>query len=60
MHADGGDIEFIELTDAGVAKVRLLGSCSDCSMSHMTLKAGLEEALKAAAPEVLKVEAIEA
>ena len=57
---DGGDIEFIELTDAGVAKVRLLGSCSDCSMSHMTLKAGLEEALKAAAPEVLKVEAIEA
>ena len=60
MHADGGDIEFIELTDAGVTKVRLLGSCSDCSMSHMTLKAGLEEALKAAAPEVLKVEAIEA
>lgn len=60
MHADGGDIEFVELTDAGVAKVRLLGSCSDCSMSHMTLKAGLEEALKAAAPEVLKVEAIEA
>ena len=59
MHADGGDIEFIELTDAGIGKVRLLGSCSDCSMSHMTLRAGLEEALKVVAPEVLKVEAIE-
>lgn len=59
MHADGGDIEFVELTDTGVVKVKLLGSCSDCSMSHMTLRAGLEEALKVAAPEVSKVEAIE-
>jgi len=59
MHADGGDIELVELTDTGVVKVKLLGSCSDCSMSHMTLRAGLEEALKVAAPEVSKVEAIE-
>ena len=59
MHADGGDIEFVELTDTGVVKVKLLGSCSDCSMSHMTLRAGLEEALKVAAPEVSMVEAIE-
>ena len=59
MHADGGDIEFVELTDTGIVKVKLLGSCSDCSMSHMTLRAGLEEALKVAAPEVSKVEAIE-
>ena len=59
MHADGGDIEFVEFTDDGVVKVKLLGSCSDCSMSHMTLRAGLEEALKVAAPEVNKVEAIE-
>ena len=59
MHADGGDIKFVEFTDAGVVKVKLLGSCSDCSMSHMTLRAGLEEALKVAAPEVSMVEAIE-
>ena len=37
----------------------LLGACVDCSMSHMTLRAGLEQALKVAAPEVLKVEAVE-
>ena len=59
MHDDGGDIEFVELTDTGVVKVKLLGSCSDCSMSHMTLRDGLEEALKVAAPEVSMVEAIE-
>ena len=59
LHADGGDMEFVELTKDSVVKVKLLGACSDCSMSHMTLRAGLEEALKVAAPEVNKVEAIE-
>ena len=58
MHEDGGDMEFIELTDSGIVRVKLLGACLDCSMSHMTLRAGLEEALKVAAPEVLKVEAV--
>lgn len=56
--ADGGDIELIEITDQGIAKVKLLGSCSDCSMSLMTLKAGLEEAVKKVAPEIISVEAI--
>ena len=59
LHADGGDMEFVELTKDSVVKVKLLGACSDCSMSHMTMRAGLEEALKTAAPEVLSVEAIE-
>ncbi len=59
LNADGGDMEFVELTDEAVVKVRLLGSCSDCSMSHMTMRAGLEEALKIAAPEVTSVEAVE-
>lgn len=56
--ADGGDMELIEITDKGVAKVRLLGACSDCSMSMMTLKAGLEEAVKKVAPEITAVEAV--
>jgi Fe-S cluster biogenesis protein NfuA len=59
MLEDGGDLEFIEFTDSGIVKVKLLGACVDCSMSHMTLRAGLEEALKVAAPEVLKVESVE-
>ena len=59
LHADGGDMEFVELTEDAVVKVKLLGAWSDCSMSHMTMRAGLEEALKIAAPEVLSVEAVD-
>mgnify|MGYP001223872839 FL=1 len=59
LHADGGDMEFVELTEESIVKVKLLGACSDCSMSHMTMRAGLEEALKIAAPEVVSVEAVE-
>ncbi|MEN9699967.1 MAG: hypothetical protein RLZZ301_1165 [Bacteroidota bacterium] len=60
LHADGGDMEVVDITDDAVVQVRLLGSCSDCSMSHMTLKGGLEEALKLVAPEVKGVIAVEA
>lgn len=58
LHADGGDMELVEITDDAVVVVRLLGACSDCSMSLMTLKAGLEEAVKKAAPEVKAVVAM--
>jgi len=58
LHADGGDIEFVEVQDDGTVVVRLLGACSDCSMSMMTLKAGLEEAVIKACPEVKAVVAI--
>lgn len=58
LHADGGDMELVEITDDAIAKVRLIGACSDCSMSMMTLKAGLEDAVKKVAPEIKAVEAI--
>jgi Fe-S cluster biogenesis protein NfuA len=56
---DGGDIEFIELTDDNIVKVRFLGSCSDCSMSAMTLKGGVEEAIKKNVPEIQAVIMVE-
>ncbi len=59
LHADGGDMELVDITDEAVVLVRLLGSCSDCSMSMMTLKAGLEDAVKKIAPEIRSVEAIQ-
>jgi Fe-S cluster biogenesis protein NfuA len=58
LHADGGDMELVDVTNDAVVQVRLLGACSDCSMSAMTLKAGLVDALKTAAPEVTSVEAV--
>lgn len=56
---DEGDIELIEVTDDFVVKVKFLGACKDCSMSPMTLKGGVEEAIKKALPEVKEVIAIE-
>ena len=55
LHADGGDMELVEIKDDATVVVRLMGTCSDCSMSMMTLKAGLEEAVKKVAPEVKEV-----
>lgn len=58
LNEDGGDMELVNITDEGVAQVRLLGACSDCSMSVMTLKAGLEAKVKEMAPEIKAVEAV--
>ena len=59
LRADGGNMELVEITDEGVVKVQLLGACKDCSMSAMTMKAGLEDAVKKVAPEIVRVEAVE-
>ncbi len=58
LEADGGDITLDSISEAGVVTVRLHGACSNCSMSAMTMKAGVEEAIKRVAPEVVKVEAV--
>ena len=55
LESDGGDIRLIEVTDDYVVKVKLLGACSDCKVSMMTLKAGVEQAIKKVLPEVQKV-----
>lgn len=58
LNEDGGDMELVGITDEGVAQVKLMGACSDCSMSVMTLKAGLEAQVKKVAPEIIAVEAV--
>lgn len=58
LAADGGDMELVDITDDMVVQLRLLGSCKECNMSEMTLKAGVEEAVKRVAPEISAVEAI--
>ena len=59
LEQDGGNMELVEITEDKVVRVKLLGACRDCSMSAMTMKAGLEKAIKKAAPDVLRVEAVE-
>lgn len=55
LNDDGGDIELIEVTDDFIVKVKFLGACKECSMSPMTLKGGVEEAIKKVLPEVKEV-----
>jgi Fe-S cluster biogenesis protein NfuA len=57
LQNDGGDVELVEV-DQGIVKVRLQGACNGCPMAAMTLKNGIERALKEAIPEVVEVQAV--
>lgn len=58
LQADGGDISFVNLTDDNIVNVELSGACGSCPFSRMTLKNGVESAVKKALPEIKSVEAI--
>lgn len=58
LAADGGNVELVEVTDSGVVKLKLTGSCGCCPMSQMTLKMGIEKILRQAVPEIKEVIAI--
>lgn len=58
LQADGGNISLIEVTQDLTARVELHGACSSCSMSAMTMKAGVEGAIRAAVPQIRSVEAV--
>lgn len=58
LRADGGDVELVEVTADGVVRVRLEGACHGCAMSQMTLKNGIERALKEEVPGITEVEAV--
>ena len=55
---DGGNVELVDIED-GIVKLRLIGACSSCSSSTMTLKMGIERALKKAIPMVRCIESVE-
>ncbi|MBY0543011.1 MAG: NifU family protein [Sphingobacteriaceae bacterium] len=56
--ADGGNVEIEEITSGNVVKLRLLGNCGSCKMSFMTMKAGIEQAIMKAVPEITSVVAV--
>ena len=57
LEADGGDVKILDIDEGGVVQLELLGACGSCPMSTMTLRAGVEEAIKRAVPEITRVEA---
>ena len=58
LEADSGDVSILGITDEMIVQLRFHGSCSSCSMSEMTLKAGIEQAILRMVPEIRGVEAI--
>jgi Fe-S cluster biogenesis protein NfuA len=58
LEADGGNVSLLEVTDDRVVKLQLHGACKSCSMSLMTMKAGIEETIKRSVPGIKSVEAI--
>ena len=58
LEADDGNVSIVEITTDMVLKIKLLGSCESCPMSIMTLKAGIEQAVLKAVPEIKAVEAV--
>lgn len=58
LEADGGNVSIEEITSDNIVRLRLLGSCGSCPMSIMTLKAGIEQAIKRSVPEIEAVEAV--
>ena len=58
LEKDGGNVMIQDITDDKVVRLKLLGTCASCAMSIMTFKAGLEQAIKKAVPEIVAVEAL--
>ncbi len=60
LAVDGGDVTVVEVTDEMIVRVKWLGACEQCSMSMMTMKAGVEQAVKSRLPQIRSVEAVNA
>ncbi len=60
LMADGGSVRLLNITPEMVVELELLGACGTCPMSTMTLRAGIEQAIKRSVPQVVRVEAVNA
>jgi len=58
MITDGGNVELVEVTGDLTVKVRLMGACDGCPFSFLTLKAGIEQAIRKKFPEMKELVAI--
>jgi len=58
LQADGGDVELVDVSADGIVKVKLTGACRGCPMSQMTLKMGIEKAIKKQIPAVKEIVAV--
>jgi Fe-S cluster biogenesis protein NfuA len=58
LEADGGNVAVVEITSENILKLELTGACKTCNMSHMTMKAGIEETIRRSVPEIKSIVAV--
>lgn len=58
LEADGGNVRILDLNADNILKLEFVGACGSCPMSTMTFKAGVEEAIKRAVPEIKTIEVV--
>lgn len=58
LKVDGGNVEVVDVTEDNIVKIKWLGACENCNMSVMTMRAGIEQALRSKIPQIQSVEAI--
>ncbi|MCE7863882.1 MAG: NifU family protein [Bacteroidetes bacterium CHB5] len=58
LEADGGNVRILDLSSDNILKLEFVGACGNCPMSTMTFKAGVEEAIKRAVPEIKNIEVV--
>ena len=58
LKVDGGDIEVVDILDDMSVHIKWIGNCEFCSMSTMTMKAGVEQAIKSRVPEIVSIVAV--
>ena len=58
LEADGGNVVIVEITRDQILRLELTGACKTCNMSHMTMKAGIEETIKRAVPEIKEIQSV--
>lgn len=58
LKVDGGNVEVVDVTEDNIVQIKWLGNCEGCSMSAMTMRAGIEQAIKSKLPNIAGVEAV--
>lgn len=58
IHSHGGDVNVLEITEEGVARLQMVGSCNGCPMSMLTMRLGIERLLAEKVPELTGAEAV--
>ena len=55
LHADGGDLEVINITDDMVLELKPSGACKECPHIDQTIQSGISEAIKKEVPEITAI-----